>query len=116
MNLTMKVTDHAGEIVFLHEVIAGAADRSYGVHVAELAGLPKSVITRAQKILARLEAGDRRAPLEKTIDDLPLFSHAPAPLKTRDPLREALKAIDPNSLTPREALAALYELKGKLEK
>ena len=114
VNLTMKVTDHAGEIVFLHEVIAGAADRSYGVHVAELAGLPKSVIARAQKILARLEAGDRRAPLEKTIDDLPLFSHAPAPIKTSDPLRETLKAIDPDALTPREALAALYELKGKL--
>jgi len=114
VNLTMKVTDHAGEIVFLHEVIAGAADRSYGVHVAELAGLPKSAVARAHKILARLEAGDRRAPLEKTIDDLPLFSHAPAPLKTRDPLREALKAIDPDALTPREALAALYELKGKL--
>jgi DNA mismatch repair protein MutS len=114
VNLTMKVTDHAGEIVFLHEVIAGAADRSYGVHVAELAGLPKSVVARAHKILARLEAGDQRAPLEKTIDDLPLFSHAPAPLKTRDPLREALKAIDPDALTPREALAALYELKEKL--
>ncbi|MGA8171550.1 MAG: DNA mismatch repair protein MutS, partial [Methylocystis sp.] len=114
VNLTMKVTDRAGEIVFLHEVVLGAADRSYGVHVAELAGLPKSVIARAQKILARLEAADRRAPLEKTIDDLPLFSRAPAPLKTRDPLREALKTLDPDALSPREALAALYELKGKL--
>ncbi len=90
-------------------------DRSYGVHVAELAGLFKSVIARAHKILARLEAGDRRAPLEKTIDDLPLFSHAPAALKARDPLREALKALDPDALMSREALAALYELKGKLE-
>ena len=72
MKLTMKVTDHAGEIVFLHEVIAGAADRSYGVHVAA-SSWPSQVrrCARAQ-ILARLEAGDRRAPLEKTIDDLPL--------------------------------------------
>ncbi len=113
VNLTMKVTDHAGDIVFLHEVIKGAADRSYGVHVAELAGLPPSVVARAHKILAQLEAADRRAPVEKMIDDLPLFSHAIAPAKTNDPLREALKTIDPDALTPREALAALYELKGK---
>ncbi len=113
-NLTMKVTDHAGEIVFLHEVVAGSADRSYGVHVAQLAGLPPSVISRARKILARLEAGDRRAPLEKTIDDLPLFSRPPPPSAAPDALREALNAIDPDSLSPREALAALYELKSKL--
>jgi DNA mismatch repair protein MutS len=113
VNLTMKVTDHAGDIVFLHEVIKGAADRSYGVHVAELAGLPPSVVARAHKILAQLEAADRRAPVEKMIDDLPLFSHAIAPAKRNDPLREALKTIDPDALTPREALAALYELKGK---
>ena len=113
-NLTMKVTDHAGEIVFLHEVVAGSADRSYGVHVAQLAGLPPSVISRARKILARLEAGDRRAPLEKTIDDLPLFSRPPPPSAAPDALRDALNAIDPDSLSPREALAALYELKSKL--
>jgi DNA mismatch repair protein MutS len=114
LNLTMKVTDHAGEIVFLHEVVAGAADRSYGVHVAELAGLPPSVVARAHKILAQLEAADRRSPVEKTIDDLPLFSHAAQPPRAADPLREALKTIDPDALTPRDALAALYALKQKL--
>ncbi|MBY6242361.1 DNA mismatch repair protein MutS [Methylosinus sp. Sm6] len=118
VNLTMKVTDHAGEVVFLHEVTKGAADRSYGVHVAELAGLPASVVARAHAILAELEAADRRAPVEKLIDDLPLFAHVTPSAVTpsappKDPLREALAAIDPDALTPREALAALYELKAK---
>ncbi|MBM3651358.1 MAG: DNA mismatch repair protein MutS, partial [Alphaproteobacteria bacterium] len=114
VNLTMKVTDHAGDVVFLHEVIKGAADRSYGVHVAQLAGLPASVVARAHAILGELEAADRRAPVETLIDDLPLFtriSEAPAP---KDALRDALKAIDPDQMTPREALSALYELKKKL--
>jgi DNA mismatch repair protein MutS len=113
VNLTMKVSEHAGEIVFLHEVIAGAADRSYGVHVAELAGLPKSVVARAQKILGELEASDRRAPVEKLIDDLPLFSHRPQTPQRIDALRAALHAVDPDALTPREALTALYVLKEK---
>ena len=115
VNLTMKVCERAGEIVFLHEVVAGAADRSYGVHVAELAGLPKSVVARAHEILGELEAQDRRAPIEKMIDDLPLFSHRPATSERKDPLREALTAIEPDALTPREALAVLYELKGKIK-
>jgi len=113
VNLTMKVAEHKGEIVFLHEVTPGAADRSYGVHVAELAGLPKSVVKRAQKILGELEALDRRAPVEKLIDDLPLFSHRPAVAETRDLLRESLDGLDPDALSPREALAALYALKQK---
>ncbi len=111
VNLTMKVSERAGEIVFLHEVVAGAADRSYGVHVAELAGLPKSVVARAHEILSELEAQDRRAPIEKMIDDLPLFSHRPPAQERKDPLREAVAAIEPDALTPREALALLYELK-----
>ena len=115
INLTMKVTDHAGDIVFLHEVIKGAADRSYGVHVAELAGLPLSVVARAHAILAELEAADRRAPVAGLIDELPLFAHA-APAKAPDPLHAALAAIDPDTLTPRAALAALYALKEKLGK
>ncbi|OAI24838.1 DNA mismatch repair protein MutS [Methylosinus sp. R-45379] len=113
VNLTMKVKDHAGEVVFLHEVAKGAADRSYGVHVAELAGLPASVVARAHAILAELEAADRRAPVEKLIDDLPLFAHVVTSAPAKDELREALGAIDPDALTPREALAALYELKAK---
>jgi DNA mismatch repair protein MutS len=111
VNLTMKVTDHAGEIVFLHEVVKGAADRSYGVHVAELAGLPPSVVARAHAILAELEAADRKNPVDALIDDLPLFALASQSAKAQDPLREALAAIDPDALTPREALEALYALK-----
>jgi DNA mismatch repair protein MutS len=113
VNLTMKVTDHAGDVIFLHEVVKGAADRSYGVHVAELAGLPQSVVSRAHEILAELEAADRKNPVDALIDDLPLFAHAPQSGKAPDALREALAAIDPDSLTPREALAALYDLKKK---
>jgi DNA mismatch repair protein MutS len=116
VNLTMKVTDHAGEIVFLHEVVKGAADRSYGVHVAELAGLPPSVVTRAHEILAELEAADRKNPVETLIDDLPLFASAPQSAKAPEALRAALAEIDPDALTPREALAALYALKEKAGK
>jgi DNA mismatch repair protein MutS len=113
VNLTMRVSDHAGEVVFLHEVIQGAADRSYGVHVAQLAGLPASVVSRAHAILAELEAADRRAPVEALIDDLPLFARVAETQAPKDSLREALSKIDPDQLSPRDALAALYELKGK---
>ncbi len=114
VNLTMKVTDHAGDVVFLHEVIKGAADRSYGVHVAQLAGLPASVVARAHAILAELEAADRRAPVETLIDDLPLFARIADAAPPQDALRAALAQIDPDQLSPRDALAALYELKKKL--
>jgi DNA mismatch repair protein MutS len=114
VNLTMKVTDHAGEVVFLHEVVKGAADRSYGVHVAQLAGLPPSVVARAHAILAELEAADRRAPVEALIDDLPLFKRVAEQAAPKDALREAFARIDPDQLSPREALAALYELKSKV--
>jgi DNA mismatch repair protein MutS len=113
VNLTMKVTDHAGGVVFLHEVVQGAADRSYGVHVAQLAGLPPSVVARAHAILAELEAADRRAPVETLIDDLPLFRRLVEDAGPKDPLRAALATIDPDRMSPREALAALYELKAK---
>jgi DNA mismatch repair protein MutS len=116
-NLTMRVTDWNGEVVFLHEVLPGAADRSYGIQVAKLAGLPSAVVTRAQEILRLLEASDRRTPVETLIADLPLFSHAAervapaAHSAPADPLREALATIDPDALSPREALEALYRLK-----
>jgi DNA mismatch repair protein MutS len=116
-NLTMRVTDWNGEVVFLHEVLPGAADRSYGIQVAKLAGLPQAVVTRAQEILRLLEASDRRTPVETLIADLPLFSHAAqqaapaAQSLPNDPLREALAAIDPDALSPREALEALYKLR-----
>ena len=85
VNLTMRVADWNGELVFLHEVTRGAADRSYGIQVARLAGLPESVVLRAQTILAELEAGERKRPAA-LIDDLPLFAAAaPAPAPERDP-------------------------------
>jgi DNA mismatch repair protein MutS len=113
--LTLRVADHKGEVVFLHEVIAGTADRSYGIQVARLAGLPQPVIERARLILEELEAQDRRNPVEKMVDDLPLFSIqtpvAPAAAPSHDVLRETLSSIDPDQMTPREAMDALYKLK-----
>jgi DNA mismatch repair protein MutS len=117
-NLTMRVADWNGEVVFLHEVISGAADRSYGIQVAKLAGLPSSVVERAKKILEELEASDRRAPVERLIADLPLFSARPvappqpiSPEPKKDALREKLSGVDPDDLSPRDALQVLYELR-----
>jgi DNA mismatch repair protein MutS len=104
-NLTMRVREHRGALVFLHEVAPGVADRSYGVQVARLAGLPAAVVKRARALLAELEgAGVATA--------LPLFAHvAPEPEAPRDFLREMLAGLDPDALSPREAQAMLYELK-----
>jgi DNA mismatch repair protein MutS len=115
VNLTMRVTDWQGDVVFLHEIVPGAADRSYGIQVAKLAGLPAGVIARAKHLLAELEAGDRRMPVEKLVADLPLFAQADdraSPLG-EDKLAAALDALDPDALTPREALEALYRLKAQ---
>ncbi len=73
-NATMRVKEWQGDVVFLHEVVAGAADRSYGIQVAKLAGLPPSVIERAKVVLAQIEAEDRTSPARRLIDDLPLFA------------------------------------------
>jgi DNA mismatch repair protein MutS len=114
-NLTMRVADHKGDVVFLHEVAEGAADRSYGIQVARLAGLPPAVVARAKTLLAALEAGERKRGPRASLDDLPLFATAPAPAPREepkpDPLREALALIDPDAMSPREALEALYRLK-----
>jgi DNA mismatch repair protein MutS len=117
-NLTMRITDWNGEVIFLHEVIAGAADRSYGIQVAKLAGLPAAVVERARLLLAEFEASDRQAHVHRLIGDLPLFaapvrmaSPPPPTVPKRDPLREALDAIDPDEMTPRAAIEALYGLK-----
>jgi DNA mismatch repair protein MutS len=112
VNTTVRVKEFQGDVVFLHEVTAGVADRSYGVQVAKLAGLPAAVVERARIVLAELEASDRAAPARKLIDDLPLFSAARAAPSAADPLREAMQALDPDALTPKEALEALYRLKG----
>ncbi len=115
---SMAVREWQGEVVFLHEVRPGAADRSYGVQVARLAGLPAAVVARAREVLAALEdaerAGGRRAAL---IDDLPLFSAArpAAPAPARPSAVEArLRDAHPDALTPREALDLLYALKALL--
>ncbi|WP_271167424.1 DNA mismatch repair protein MutS [Hansschlegelia plantiphila] len=111
-NATVRVAEWKGEVLFLHEVAAGIADRSYGIQVAKLAGLPNSVVRRAKAVLDELEAADRASPVERMIDDLPLFAAARKPPEPQaDAAVEALDAIDPDALTPREALEALYRLK-----
>jgi DNA mismatch repair protein MutS len=119
-NATVRVKEWQSEVVFLHEVTAGAADRSYGIQVAQLAGLPQSVIERAKLVLAQLEQEDRAAP--KGFEDLPLFAaSAPQqPLSARDStfdeLLSALAALHPDDISPREALEALYALKARFPK
>jgi DNA mismatch repair protein MutS len=112
-NATVRVKEWHGEVVFLHEVVAGAADRSYGIQVAKLAGLPASVISRAQEVLSKLEAEDRASP--KGFDDLPLFASAPKPAASEPgPLERvvaALSALNPDEMSPRQAIEALYALK-----
>ena len=118
-NATVMVKEWEGDIIFLHEVRKGVADRSYGVQVAKLAGLPESVIARARVVLDALEKGEREGSAKAVIDDLPLFSAtpAPAPVKAKESEVEgALADVFPDELTPREALAVLYELKAKMAK
>ena len=120
-NATMRVKEWQGDVVFLHEVVAGAADRSYGIQVAKLAGLPPGVIERAKVVLAQIEAEDRTSPARRLIDDLPLFATArPAPTPQRDTaldaVVEALNALHPDEMSPRDALEALYALKARLAK
>ena len=113
-NATVSVKEWEGEVIFLHEVHKGAADRSYGVQVARLAGLPASVIDRARTVLDALESGERDSNTRRQtlIDDLPLFRAAPAPATPKpSPAIERLKQIHPDELTPLEALRLVYELK-----
>jgi len=117
-NVTMRVKEWEGDVIFLHEVAMGAADRSYGVQVAKLAGLPEAVVQRARDVLHQLEEGEMSGKADRTLDDLPLFSavvrRETPPLPRSDTMRKALGAINPDELTPREALDALYRLKGML--
>lgn len=115
-NATVAVKEWEGEVVFLHEVRKGAADRSYGVQVAQLAGLPDAVIARARVVLEALEKGEREggATQKTLIDDLPLFSMTapvPPPAPKTSKVEEQLAEIIPDELTPREALDLLYKLK-----
>ncbi|MBB4143466.1 DNA mismatch repair protein MutS [Rhizobium rhizoryzae] len=116
-NATMKVKEWDGHVIFLHEVGPGAADRSYGIQVAKLAGLPDAVVARARDVLNKLEDADRKNPASQLIDDLPLFQVAVRKeQEKRGPskVEEALKAINPDEMTPREALDALYALRKQL--
>lgn len=120
-NATVNVKEWQGDVIFLHEVRKGAADRSYGVQVARLAGLPEAVTDRARVVLEALEAGEREGGnKQKTlIDDLPLFRAAPprpapATQKTSE-VEQRLRDLLPDNLTPMEALHLIYELKAKAE-
>jgi DNA mismatch repair protein MutS len=115
-NVTMKVKEWQGDVVFLHEVVPGAADGSYGIQVARLAGLPEAVIERARTVLDQLESAERSNPASAMIDDLPLFSAEVKPRPAAAPAAQhavlkALEALAPDELTPREALQKLYELR-----
>jgi DNA mismatch repair protein MutS len=114
----MRVKEWQGDVVFLHEVAAGTADRSYGIHVAKLAGLPAAVTARAEEVLQILEKGEQGGALARLADDLPLFRAArpmpAAPEPKPSPVEEALRDARPDELTPREALELLYRLKGLL--
>ena len=107
----VRAREWKGDLVLLHEVADGAADRSYGIAVAKLAGLPPPVVARARSVLAKLEAGrDATGGIAAGLDDLPLFATA-EPAAAADPVAEALAAIDPDRLSPREALEQIYQLK-----
>jgi len=115
-NATVAVKEHDGDVIFLHEVRSGAADRSYGVQVAKLAGLPPAVVDRARVVLDALERGEREGggARKALIDDLPLFAATPPPAPS--PVRESqvetrLADVLPDTLSPRDALALVYELK-----
>jgi DNA mismatch repair protein MutS len=114
-NVTMRVKEWEGDVVFLHEVAKGAADRSYGVQVAKLAGLPESVVARARDVLDQLEAQGRDTKASRLVDDLPLFSATvkqdARPKACSGGLEDALVELTPDDLSPREALEALYRLK-----
>jgi DNA mismatch repair protein MutS len=118
-NATVAVREWEGEVVFLHEVMEGAADRSYGVQVARLAGLPAAVVERARVVLEALERGERElgGKAKALVDDLPLFAVAarPAPpLPPASAVEARLRTVMADELSPREALALVYELQALL--
>jgi len=115
-NATVTAKEYEGEVIFLHEVRKGAADRSYGVQVAKLAGLPDAVLERARLLLETFERGDREggSARSEVIDDLPLFSATPVQTPAaakHSPVEERLVDILPDSMTAKEALDLVYELK-----
>lgn len=113
----MKIKEFNDEVIFLHEVIDGAADRSYGIHVAKLAGLPPVVLKRAEQVLDSLENDKKNANIKELADDLPLFASLKKEDERQAPsaVEAALAEICPDNLTPREALDELYRLKALAE-
>ena len=109
----MKIKEFNDEVIFLHEITDGAADRSYGIHVAKLAGLPKALIKRANQVLQNLERQNKGMSNKEIAADLPLFAniYERTVVKETSPAIEELKQINPDDLSPREALEKLYELK-----
>jgi len=119
---TMRVKEWKSEVVFLHEVAPGAADRSYGIHVAKLAGLPEAAVARAEEVLRMLEQGEQAGALGRLADDLPLFSAAVerptsggAGKRGPSEIEQALAGINPDELSPKDALEALYRLRRLLK-
>ncbi|MEH6546012.1 MAG: DNA mismatch repair protein MutS [Sneathiella sp.] len=116
-NHSMRVREWKGDVIFLHEVGEGSADRSYGIQVAKLAGLPKAVIKRAESVLEALEKKDQTSASTRLANDLPLFAtvieevSAPNVTESVSPLLEKLDPISVDDLSPRDALKLLYELK-----
>ncbi len=111
---SMQVKEWESEIIFMHSVAPGSADRSYGIHVAKLAGVPEVVINRAKNVLELLQSNEQSGSLTKLADDLPLFSSVSDNTQARytpSPIDEKLSAINPDNLTPRDALDFLYEIK-----
>ncbi|MCJ8140796.1 DNA mismatch repair protein MutS [Falsirhodobacter halotolerans] len=112
-NATVTVREWKGDVVFLHEVVRGAADRSYGVQVARIAGLPAPVIERAKVILEALESGDREGRRKTAlIDDLPLFRTPPPVAAAASEVEDRLRGVQPDEMSPMEALKLIYELRG----
>ena len=112
-NFSVAVTEEGGEVVFLHRIVPGGADKSYGVHVARLAGLPQGVINRAWEVLADLEQTDgsdertrKRRPRQATSQQMPLFT-------PNQPLIDEIKSLDIPNLTPLQAINLLYQLQEK---
>jgi DNA mismatch repair protein MutS len=117
---TMQVKEWEGDVIFLHSVAPGSADRSYGIHVAKLAGLPAAVVDRASEILKELEQGEQSGAIARLSDDLPLFAAAATRPAVAEPaesaIESALAEVDPDNMTPREALEVLYRLRGMIVK
>ena len=107
-----------GELVFLHEVGAGAGDRSYGIHVARLAGLPLTVLKRAEEVLSKLEQEKSGGAVQSLAESLPLFAFKAEDVKSNEPqisaVEEALGNLDIDSLSPRQALEEIYKLREKM--